>query len=427
VNVFDYGEQRGDSDECVSFLVMELVSGRSLADTLRDRGRLPVGDVVELVRQAALGLAAAHDRGLVHRDVKPGNLLLTDSGQVKLTDFGITRAADAVPITRTGVLVGTAQYMSPEQAAGRSATANSDLYSLGCVAYQALTGRAPFAADSEVATALAHLNQPVPSLPADVPPAAAELITGLLAKDPALRPQPAAEVAVRAAAAATEASTSALSEAPTTFVVADTTQQTVMSVPGLSRRPRVGRRAIAAGAAALVAAVVVAVVVTAASSGPGTASVPRVAGERLAAAQARLTHAGFRVSVKHADAPNTQRGVVIRQHPASGTDASRGTTVTLTAATGNVLVRPAEYVGFSYASVAAALKALGLRAASIDVSSSRPAGTVLALRSSGEVPVGSTVVVSVASPIVVHIAPAHAHGKPEPKPKPAGKAHAPKH
>ena len=137
--VFDYGEEARSA-----YLVMELIPGQPLSTVLARRGPLPAEVVTSLLRQAAAALGAAHHAGIVHRDVKPGNLLVQPNGQVKITDFGIARALGASTLTLHGQVLGTARYLSPEQAAGRTATAASDVYSLGVVGYEALTGRPPF-------------------------------------------------------------------------------------------------------------------------------------------------------------------------------------------------------------------------------------------------------------------------------------------
>lgn len=178
------------------YLVMELVDGPSLARLLEDG---PVGPAwtMSLIAQAARALAAAHAAGLVHRDIKPGNLLVSCGGQVKITDFGIARKVGSAALTRPGVLMGTAAYLAPERASGASAGPAADLYALGIVAYQCLTGRLPFHGEP-LAVALAHQQQPLPPLPPTLPAAVAALVTGLTAKDPAARPASADEVAERA-------------------------------------------------------------------------------------------------------------------------------------------------------------------------------------------------------------------------------------
>ena len=191
--VYDYGED-GAADS--PYLVMELVDGPSLAGLLTG-GPLDPGDTMDVLGQAAAGLAAAHAAGLVHRDIKPGNLLVGRDGQVKITDFGIAYAAGSAPLTRTGTLVGTPTYLPPERAAGGPATPASDLYSLGIVGYQCLTGSTPFSGPP-LEVAAAHRHLPLPPLPAAVPAGVAGLIADLTAKDPAARPASAGDVARRA-------------------------------------------------------------------------------------------------------------------------------------------------------------------------------------------------------------------------------------
>ncbi len=195
VMTHDFGEQ-GD----VVFLVMELVDGESLAELLRASGPLSPSETVRILRQAALALNVAHEAGVVHRDVKPGNIMVNRAGEAKLMDFGIARAADAVGHTKTGELVGTPHYISPEQALGRPATALSDIYALGVVGHELLTGRRPFDQTTPVDTALAHINDAPPPLPDSVPAGLVALITACLAKEPGQRPQSAALLAERLAA-----------------------------------------------------------------------------------------------------------------------------------------------------------------------------------------------------------------------------------
>jgi serine/threonine-protein kinase len=200
--VFDYGES--DQDEgtpgALPYLVMELVEGEPLSAAIARDGRMPVSATLDLVAQAGRALAAAHAAGIVHRDIKPGNLLITPDGQVKITDFGIARAALAAHLTQTGMVMGTAQYVSPEQASARPVTAAADIYSLGVVAYECLAGQPPFTAETPIALALAHVRQRPPALPADVPAPVAALIGQMLAKEPADRPASAHAVADRASA-----------------------------------------------------------------------------------------------------------------------------------------------------------------------------------------------------------------------------------
>lgn len=190
VRVYDYG------DVAHPYLVMELIDGPSLAQVL-DGGPLDPARAMDVIAQAAAGLQAAHDAGLVHRDIKPGNLLLAPDGAVKITDFGISYAVGSAGVTSTGLIVGTPGYLAPERATGASANALTDLYSLGVVAYECLTGVPPFDGTA-LEVALAHVSRPFPALPAFVPGDAAALVARLTAKDPPDRPGSAAEVARQA-------------------------------------------------------------------------------------------------------------------------------------------------------------------------------------------------------------------------------------
>jgi serine/threonine-protein kinase len=192
VRVYDHG----DSETGDPYLVMEFVDGEPLSAVLAREGTLTPARVLDIVAQVADGLDAAHRAGLVHRDIKPGNLLV-DGQTIKITDFGIALAADAAALTRTGMVLGTPQYLSPERASGRTATAASDLYSLGIIAYQGLVGRPPFEG-SPIGVVLAHRDTPLPALPPAVPRPVAEFAEALTAKEPADRPADARTVADRA-------------------------------------------------------------------------------------------------------------------------------------------------------------------------------------------------------------------------------------
>lgn len=194
-SVFDYGEEAGSA-----FLVMELVPGEALSTILERDGALSTDKTLDIVAQTAAALQAAHAAGLVHRDIKPGNLLITPDGRVKITDFGIARIADQVPLTATGQVMGTVQYLSPEQASGHPASPATDIYSLGIVAYESLAGKRPFTGESQVAIAMAQINEQPPPLPPTVAQPVQNLVMAMIAKKPEDRPASAAAVA-RAASA----------------------------------------------------------------------------------------------------------------------------------------------------------------------------------------------------------------------------------
>ncbi|MGH2947140.1 MAG: protein kinase domain-containing protein, partial [Solirubrobacteraceae bacterium] len=194
VQVFDFGL---DDSTHRNFIVMEFVDGQSCAEILRERGTLPPGEAVEILGQSCRGLAYAHRNGVVHRDVKPGNLLRSRDRMVKLADFGIAKAAEQSDITKVGSVLGTAAYLAPEQARGEPAGPASDLYALGVVAYQLMAGRLPY--DAASLTDLARLQESGPpprldELAPDVPPSLAAAVARALHRDPERRYGDAAEM-----------------------------------------------------------------------------------------------------------------------------------------------------------------------------------------------------------------------------------------
>ena len=174
----------------------KLVDGQPLSAVIRDQGALSPEIVRSVLAQAALALGVAHEAGVVHRDVKPANILVREDGLVKLTDFGIARAIDTIGHTRVGEMLGTPNYISPEQAVGQTATGASDLYALGVVAHEMLTGQRPFDRGTPIATAMCHVNEPPPPLGDDVPQDLRDVVASLLEKDPEARPENALAVAV---------------------------------------------------------------------------------------------------------------------------------------------------------------------------------------------------------------------------------------
>jgi eukaryotic-like serine/threonine-protein kinase len=189
--LYDYGEIEGRA-----WIVMEFAPGRALSEIIADHpDGMPEQDVISILIQLARALDAAHAAGVVHRDVKPENLLVDEDLGVKITDFGIARSSDSAKLTKTGLVMGTAQYLSPEQAMGKIATSLSDLYAFGIVAYEMLAGHRPFTGSSQVEIAMAQVKQPVPALPDGVSEPLRALVERCLAKSPARRPRSAARVA----------------------------------------------------------------------------------------------------------------------------------------------------------------------------------------------------------------------------------------
>jgi eukaryotic-like serine/threonine-protein kinase len=205
VSVYDAGE----TEDGRPYIVMEHVEGVTLADVLEERGRLPADEAVSLAVQACSGLAHAHAAGLVHRDIKPQNLLLRTDGTLKVADFGIARAAETTALTQVGTVLGTAAYLSPEQAAGEEVTAATDIYSLGAVLYELLTGRPPYELGSleDLAAMQGEAIVPVGELARDVPGRVEDAVMRSLARNPAYRPSSADELARELAPAEAEPAT----------------------------------------------------------------------------------------------------------------------------------------------------------------------------------------------------------------------------
>jgi serine/threonine-protein kinase len=243
VQVFDAGEEDGRA-----YIVMECVDGRTLADVLAQRGRLPWPEAVRLALQACAALDHAHRAGLVHRDVKPQNLLLRADGTLKIADFGIARAAEQTRLTQAGTILGTAAYLSPEQAAGEEVTSAADVYSLGAVLYELLTGRTPYTFETLAELAHRQAAEPIESigdLAPDVPTAVEDVVMRCLARDPAYRPGSAAEVAKKLHAA----------------LPADPTSAATRPLPATGGEPQSARRRSRAAWVAVVLAALTAAVI----------------------------------------------------------------------------------------------------------------------------------------------------------------------
>jgi serine/threonine protein kinase len=267
VQIFDAGE-----DDGCPYIVMEYVQGKTLADELAERGTLDPDRVVDLALQVCGGLEQAHAAGLVHRDVKPGNLLLRDDGTVKIADFGIARAAETTRLTQMGSVLGTAAYLAPEQALGEEVTAEADIYSLGCVLYESLTGRTPYVFESLPELALKHREEPirpVRELRKEVPAALEAVVMRCLARNPDYRPASAAVLAADLASASPEPATRPLPRV--TGVRASEVKTMALTRP--ARRdfafPTPSRRALLALLVILALATAIAIAIASTSGGGG--------------------------------------------------------------------------------------------------------------------------------------------------------------
>jgi serine/threonine protein kinase len=331
--VFDYGDNGGPP-----FIVMELVHGETLAGRLLREGRLPQDEAVRIAAAVASALQTAHDAGIVHRDVKPGNVMLTPSGEVRVLDFGIAAAAGA-PLTATGARMGTATYLSPEQVRGEPPTAASDIYSLGVMLFEMMAGRPPFLAENPVAVAAQHIDQAPPDLAElapDADPPVAITCQRALAKDPAARPPSAAAFAAMLTGQAELPATPAREP---TLLLPPAERTSVLESPTIppAAGPRSHRRkrfaawgvALAVMALALVALLAYLNVFggSAPLGGTDDRPVPNVIGLHKADAERAIRDAGLQVGDVLA-APG-EHDVVVRTVPPSGSQVAPGSTVTL--------------------------------------------------------------------------------------------------
>ena len=394
-SIYDYGEEpdpAGGDGLPTPYIVMQHVEGASLWQVLRERRTLPPTEVMRIVMYAADALQAAHEAGIVHRDLKPANLLLTEDGGVVIVDFGIARTRGADPLTRTGAIVGTVDYLSPEQAEGRSATPQSDLYALGMVAYECLTGRKPFRRENDVATALAHLLEDAPELDPEVPPPVRALVGSLMAKDPESRPADAAEVARRAAGLAL----------PTAEVAAPVESTAAAGSAGAApaRRPATAwrRRLLRSRRTYVAAGVLVAAVAGSAlvAARPASSRVPDLRGERWATASRTLDGRGLEAHRQVVDDPAAHRGTVLRQDVPPGTTAHEGAVVTLSVASGRTDLDASDVLGESWHRAARDLVALGLVPERRSRAQGSDLGRVVGVHPTGRLRLGATVTLTVA-------------------------------
>ncbi|WP_431943208.1 Stk1 family PASTA domain-containing Ser/Thr kinase [Micromonospora marina] len=359
VAVYDTGEETGPTGETLPFIVMEFVNGRTLKEVLGVEGRLQPRRALEICADMCAALEFSHRHGIIHRDIKPGNVMLTQTGQVKVMDFGIARAlaSGATTMTQTSAVIGTAQYLSPEQARGEAVDARSDVYAAGCVLFELLCGHPPFVGDSPVSVAYQHVREqpPTPStINPDVNPAVDAIVLKALSKNPLNRYQSAGEMRadlLRAAAGRPVLATPVMPAEETMPMGAAAggyhqAQQTQMMGPQTRPQPvaRVGdpgkRKSSSWVIAAFAALGVLAVIALGTAlwlnqAGNEKVSVPQLVGRTQAEAQAALTQAGLRfTSGDPVQNTTCEKGSVVDQSPSFGQRVEKNTEVTVNVCTG---------------------------------------------------------------------------------------------
>jgi serine/threonine-protein kinase len=406
VAVYDTGEDN-DGPSHVPYIVMEYVDGRTLRDLLRDDRRLLPERALEITDGVLRALDYSHRNGIVHRDIKPGNVMLTRTGEVKVMDFGIARAvSDAqATMTQTAQVIGTAQYLSPEQARGERVDARSDLYSTGCLLYELLTGRPPFLGDSPVAIAYQHVREnPVPpsQLDPEIPAWADSIVLRAMAKDPAQRYQSAADMRTdiqRALSGVPVAAPRTMGYGTTQRMAgpggATMAAGPTRAIPGYEYGPEEGDYTEGGGGmrrrtwlwwtlGALLVLAVLGGVAYAFFGGSGGVAVPQVSGLPVKQATDQVTKAGL--TPKEVDRPNAtvQKGIVISTDPANGSLVARGTTVTLFVSSGAPKVQVPDVVHQSETNAHNTLVNKGFQVKEVtDQNSTAPANTVVRQNPSG--------------------------------------------
>jgi serine/threonine-protein kinase len=414
VAVYDTGEERSPTGERLPFIIMEFVNGRTLKEVLTAEGRLMPQRALEIIAEICAALEFSHRHSIIHRDIKPGNVMLTQNGQIKVMDFGIARAlaSGATTMTQTSAVIGTAQYLSPEQARGEAVDARSDVYAAGCVLFELLCGHPPFVGDSPVSVAYQHVRED-PRAPSEInPDVNADLdavVLKALAKNPLNRYQSAAEMradALRAAAGRPVLATPVLRQDETAALAQPEATRPLGAVGGRPVAARVGdprrRRASAwmiAGFSGLAVLAVIALIVGLMMSAKGQdqIGVPNVVGQDKASAETLILDKGLVATSELKEQEDCDEGKVIAQSPQAESLADKGATVniTLCAGPGSVVVPDIER-GSTKASAEDKLEGVGLKVRFEQVDSGLSKNTVVRVPRAGQtVDKGTTIVVEI--------------------------------
>ncbi len=395
VAVYDTGEERAPGGEPLPYIVMEYVNGRTLKEVLAAEGPLMPRRALEISADICAALEFSHRHGIIHRDVKPGNVMLTQTGQVKVMDFGIARAlaSGATTMTQTSAVIGTAQYLSPEQARGEAVDARSDVYAAGCVVYELLTGQPPFVGDNPVSVAYQHVREdprPPSLLNPDVPPAVDAVVLKALSKNRMNRYQSAGEMRadlLRAASGRPVVATPVMRDdervaafvPPPPRVMGNRNTGTMARVGNAQRRRASTWVLVALSLLGLLAVVALGVGIYLANQTP-TSSVPNLTGSNPDTARTLLTQAKLTGNQQPVTSDTCTRNTVVSQSPGAGQQVPEGSSVTFQVCQGPGDVQiPGGLVGQDKNAASKALTGLGLQPKYATQDSDKPKDQVLAV------------------------------------------------
>jgi serine/threonine protein kinase len=389
VAVYDTGEERGSAGESLPYIVMEFVNGRTLKEVLAGEGRLMPRRALEIVAEICSAIEFSHRHGIIHRDIKPGNVMLTQTGQIKVMDFGIARAlsSGASTMTQTSAVIGTAQYLSPEQARGESVDARSDVYATGCVLYELLCGHPPFVGDSPVSVAYQHVREEpkAPSLSnRDVSPAIDAIVLKALAKNPLNRYQSAGEMRADLLRAAAGRPVYAEPVMPKPDLTSSSGGRMGPSGPrttparvGPPPRRRTSGWLIAGLTALAVLAVVALVAGLIVSQQPNRETVPALVGKTRTDADKLLRDRKLVPKATGENNSSCQPNLVTAQDVKAGDKVDEGSTVSYRYCLGPGQAQVPQVLNLSQQAASDALKNAGLVASVEMIDSDKPQGTVV--------------------------------------------------
>lgn len=377
VEVYDVGEDNGQY-----YIVMEYIEGKQLKQLLKKRGKLTLSEVIDIMLQISDGMSVAHDAYIIHRDIKPQNIMIQDNGMVKITDFGIAMAMNSTQLTQTNSVMGSVHYLPPEQASGKSPTLQSDIYSMGILMYELLTGNLPYKGDNAVEIALKHLKEPIPSIREElpeVPQSVENIIIKATAKNPKNRYNDAREMNEDLRTCLDD---SRANEPKITLKYPEGEENTpsVKSVPKKTVEDEEGNvigkiipndevkkdnrivlilASIFTGIVAIITALIILLPILTNSR---EVNIPDVANMSTSDAINTLQSAGFKIADKQEEIADDQvkEGYVVKTSPLAGTKRTKGTEITLFISSGNATYTLEDYTGKNYLTVKGTLEAYGI-------------------------------------------------------------------